>query len=174
MKNLKTFEDFLNTKKTIEETNNVYRKKSTKFSNIVSEDTQKRLWETLYNAIKEAVKHENDQDPNHTLEQYLNETAMVMGSAAAQAMHSDDYFSALKTVSNQVVGEGTDGVDYSSQRDELKEYLDTCIDLMKESFCKKLDEFKKTNHASATLVMKKIKEEKSKIYKQSNKINETH
>jgi len=127
------------------------------------------LWESLYEAILDAANYENDNDPEHTLEEYLKETAMVMGSAAAKAMHSDDYFTALRTVSNQFVGEDS-GNDYNSQRDELKEYLDACIDSMKESFCEKLDELKKTNHSSATLVMKKIKEEKTEIYKKRNKV----
>jgi hypothetical protein len=170
MRNIKTFEDFMNANKSIDENQTLSRKPGVNFSNIVAPKTQAKIWESLYEAVIDAAKFESDKDPEHTLEGYLKETAMVMGSAAAKAMHSDDYFHALRNVSNIVVGENTSDDDYTSQRDDLKEYLDACVDSMKEEFCKKLDELKKTNHASATLVMKKIKEDNSQIYKQSKKI----
>ena len=42
---------------------------------------------------------------------------------------------------------------------------------MKEAFNDKMDEVKRTNYASATLVLKNIKEEKAQIYKQNKDIN---
>lgn len=157
MRNLKTFEDFINVNKSVDESK---IESSFNTSKIVSEKIQKQLYSTLSEAIKKATEFEDDDDNEHTFEQYLKETAMVMGSAAASAMHGDDYFNTMTKVSSTLMGE-----DYTQSRDELKEYLDTCIDSMKEAFCNKLDEYKKTNHASSTLITKKVKENRSKIYK---------
>ena len=67
MKNLKTFEDFINTGKVIKEEAIVSRKASAKFSDVVSKKTQDKLYEVLSEAMNEAIAYENDNDPEHTL-----------------------------------------------------------------------------------------------------------
>lgn len=174
MKNLKSFGDFMSSVKSIKENEIASRKPGVKFSDVVSEKLQQKLYEAMYEAMQEAVKYEEDEDPEHTLEGYLKECATCLGSAAAKTMHGGEYFNALKSVANQFIGEAEGSPKYVEQRDDLKEYLDACIDSMKESFCDKLDEVKKTNYASATLVLKKIKEERTEIYNKTNEGVITH
>jgi translation elongation factor EF-Ts len=171
MKNIKTFEDFMNANKSLEENEIQSRKPKAKFSDIVSDKLQSKLWELMHEAMQEAAMYENDDDPEHTVEGYLKEYATAMGSAAAKTLSGPDFFNTMTLVSGSLIGESEAGKlpDYTAKRDELKEYLDACIDSMKEAYCEKLDEVKKTNSAAATLVMKKIKDNRAEIYNKRNK-----
>lgn len=171
MKNLKTFEDFINTGKVIKEEAIVSRKASAKFSDVVSKKTQDKLYEVLSEAMNVTLAYENDNDPEHTLEKYLKECATCLASAAARTMNGNQYFNTLQSVAQNIIGESEEETIYVQHRDDLKEYLDACIDSMKEAFNDKMDEVKRTNYASATLVLKNIKEEKAQIYKQNKDIN---
>lgn len=169
MKNIKTFENFMNDSRSLEENEIQSRKPKNKFSNIISEKLQDKLWELMYEAMQEAAQYENDNDPEHTVEGYLKEYATAMGSAAAKTLSGPEFFNTMTLVSGSLIGESTGTVpDYTSKRDELKEYLDACMDSMKEAYCEKIDEVKKSNSAAATLVMKKIKDNRAEIYNKTN------
>lgn len=176
MKNIKTFEDFMKEKsgKILQEDTNINssRKASAKFSNVVSKEIQEKLFNVLSEAMNEAISYENDNDPEHTLETYLKECATCLGSAAARTMNGNSYFNTLQTVAQHLIGESEEETIYVQHRDDLKEYLDACIESMKEAFCDKLDEMKRSNYSTATLVLKNIKEEKSQIDNKIDKNNE--
>jgi hypothetical protein len=93
-----------------------------------AEDDQKvksvaEMLESCYNdAVKEACDYDKDEYPDHTLESYLKENASLIAAMSAKTLEQA----------------------HAELNDEAleKEMYEACLNDMKESYCKKIEELK--------------------------------
>lgn len=95
-----------------------------------AEDDQKvksvaEMLESCYSdAVKEACDYDKDEYPDHTLESYLKENASLIA-----AMHAKTLEQAHAELNDEALE---------------KEMYEACLNDMKESYCKKIEELKET------------------------------
>ena len=176
MHKLKTFEQFL---AELNKSENVTDGASDRLivrnpasGQVISNDVKDKMWQAYFIALQEATKYEDDDNPEHTLEGYLSEHAAMMGSTIGNALDSGHFFNTLSLMAAQVARGGDapqttihrqtaptvmESDELKEKREEVKKYLDECIEAMKESFIKSLDEVKKNNNARSIIVANMLK-----------------
>ena len=143
---------------------------SKRTSKILSEDIENKMKTLHYHAMNEAIMYENDGDVNHKLKDYLCEYADMFASTTGLALDGNHFFDTMSTMAAQVaqggdapkvgvqrssaptVTESKLDFDIAAKRKQVKDYLDECYESMKDSYCKKMDELKKSNDSKALII----------------------